>query len=291
MNYKYYDELPHLSREVEVLADRFDARVDLLAGLRNPNLAPAANLRMTASLRALDEWRSRFGYKQGARFTLTHATAVAVLQALKEEPLFACQFDGRDRLENPDMPSIGISVDSGDFAETAVIQRAGEYSINELVSQIDNEVEQARCRGRARPSFAKGRLDIVPAKRARRRWQKIFWQELCERFDYLVPSAQARRLETHAKKRGHFCIHNVGTLGRVHDFKAFLRRPAVAELWLLSAFEEVVPAENAGFCRERRVPLHLVFTQEIVDEARACDFLRGLVVRLETPEKLLGGIA
>ena len=291
MNNDFYDELPHLSREVEVLADRFDSRVDLLAGLRNANLAPAANLRMTASLTAFDDWKTRIRSDQGTRITLTHATVVAALQVLGEDPLFACQFDGRDRLEHPSNPSIGISVDSGDFAETAVIQRAGEYSLEELVRRIDNEVEKARLRGRARPSFRNGRLEKVAAQRTMRRWQKIFWQELCERFDYLVPSAQTRRLNAFAEQHGNFCIHNVGTLGDVHDFKAFLRRPAVAELWLLSAIDEVVPTQDGGFRTERRVPLHLVFTQEIVTEARACRFLKGLVKRLEAPESLKRGTA
>jgi hypothetical protein len=117
---------------------------------------------------------------------------------------------------------------------------------------------------------------------------RILSQEVRERFAYLLPGALHKRLAAHVAEQGHFALHNLGPL-RVDEFKGFLRRPAVAGLWALTAQARVRRGADGRFFEERRLPLVLVYSQDLVPIDRACAFLRGIVRRLEQPAALAGG--
>ncbi|MBN2497624.1 MAG: hypothetical protein JXR96_23730 [Deltaproteobacteria bacterium] len=265
-----------LSRDARVLAERIDSRLDQVCGLRYEHFAAAANLRMSARIDALDTWRAERG------LSLTACVARATALALGRDPLFACAFDGRDRLERPARLSLGVSVDTGDLARTLVIEDADRLS----AAGLGERIRQGARALRAEPGvpFRSDDPQPAPAARARARWLEMKRRELRERFDYLLPSLQYARFEAHRARNGDFCIHNIGTLN-VQDFKGFLRRPAVAALWVLSAYEQVVPVERA-YGSTRRLPAMLVYGQEIVGLDRACAFLGAILSALEDPSQL-----
>ncbi|MBW2700777.1 MAG: hypothetical protein JRF33_08130 [Deltaproteobacteria bacterium] len=269
-----------LSREDKVLADRMDAREDLVGGLRYANLVAAANLRMSAGIDALDAWRKA---RRGEHVSIACALARASSKALAADPLFACAFDGRDRLEAPSVPALSLSVDTADEARSLVLPEAGSLSIDALARVIREGA--ARLRDEPQPVFKTGSRKKVLPGRSRRRWVKLVGKELRERFDYLLPTVQAERFAEHRTIWGDFALHDIGTL-QVEDFKGFLRRPAVAALWALSAEWHVLPDDKGGFFRQRRLPLMLVYSAEIVPLDRACAFLGGIINAIENPEGL-----
>lgn len=267
-----------LSRDDQVLADRLDQRIDALAGYELKNFAAGANLKMSADVGRLQAWRR----DRSPAWGLTGAVAVAAARALEQQPLFAAQFDGRDRLEISERPSLGIGLDTGDHARVEVIPEAIGLSGDALARQV----REAAAAVQVTPqtfSFQPSRP--VSAWRNRRRWLRMASQEISERFDYLVPWLQARRFDREAAARGHFQIHNLGA-GAVQEFKGFLRRPAVACLWVLAAEQRVVPDGGGGFAEQLRLPLVLVYAQELIPLDRACGFLGQIVSALEQPDSL-----
>ena len=267
-----------LSRDDQVMADRLDQRVDALAGYELKNFAAGANLKMSAAIDALQAWRR----EESPVWSLTACVAVAAAAALRADPLFAAQFDGRDALWVPEQPALGIGVDTGDHARVEVIPAATGLQAATLAEQIGalaapGEVEAFNYQT-SRP---------VSAWRNRRRWLRMASQEVRERFDYLVPILQRRRFECEAAARGHFQVHNLGAK-EVQEFKGFLRRPMVASLWVLAAERRVVP-DGDGFAEQERLPMVLVYAQELIPLDRACGFLGRIIAALEQPGGLVAG--
>lgn len=274
-------EDPFLSRDDAALADRLDERVDQLAGLRYQNFAAGANLKMSARLEALDAWRRQGEQPMG----LTAALACAAAFGLKADPLFATLFDGRDRLEVPERPSLGVGLDGGARASILVLPEATGLGAGALGARIDAAIGAGRPGSDLRLDFS---TEVrVPRWRRYRRWARMVAQEVRERFDYLAPPLQNRRFAHHARESGHFQVHNIGALG-VEEFKGFLRRPAVAALWVLRAERRVAPDGSGGFVSQLRLPLVLVYAQELIPLDRACAFLRLLVGAIEDPAGALG---
>ncbi len=269
-----------LSRDDEILAERLDQRIDELAGYELTNFAAGANLKMSADIGRLQAWRR----ERTPAWGLTAAVAVAVARALAQQPLFAAQFDGRDRLEIPDQPSLGIGLAAGDHDRLAVIPAATSLSGDALAGKVGQVVEATEADPEPfefRPSRP------VSAWRTRRRWLRMASRSLVERFDYLVPRLQTRRFDQIASARSHFQIHDLGAAA-VQEFKGFLRRPAVACLWVLTAEQRVVPVDD-GFGDQERLPMVLIYAQELIPLDVACGFLGQVIAGLEQPATLAGG--
>ncbi len=274
----------YLTRDDAPLAARLDARLDAVAGLRYQHLSPAANLHMSVRLEALARFRDGRDPRPGLSACLARAAALA----LEDDPLFACLFDGRARLVRAERPALGISVDTGDAARFVVLPEALGLGLDALDARIREAA--ARFRSEAGPSFRASPPGPAPRGAHRRRLARILSQEARERFGYLLPGALEARLAAYVAGQGHFAIHNLGPL-RVDEFKGFLRRPAVAGLWALTAQARVVRGADGRFAEERRLPLVLVYSQDLAPMDRACAFLQGIVRRLEQPAALAGGAA
>ncbi|HOX46921.1 MAG TPA: 2-oxo acid dehydrogenase subunit E2 [Myxococcota bacterium] len=275
-----------LTRDDLPLAERLDARLDQVAGLRYQHLCPAANLHMGAALAALERFRAEREARTGVRLGLTAPLVRAAALALEEAPLLACLFDGRDRLVPAEHPALGVSVDTGDAARCLVLERARGLGLEELAVRIREAA--ARFRAEAAPAFRRAAPGAAPAGARRRRLAHLLAREVRERFAYLLPGEVERRFAGHAARQGHFTVHNLGALG-VDEFKGFLRRPALAALWALTAQRRVVRGPDGRYAGERRLPLVLIFSQDLVPLDQACAFLRGIVRRIEQPVSLLEG--
>lgn len=271
-----------VDRDDAELAQRLDERRELVAGLRLVNFSAGANLKMSAAVDALESWRR----EQEPPWRASAVLACACAAALRRDPLFGAMFDGRDRLQLPAEPSLGIGIDTGDRARILVLPQAAAAPPAELAAAVD--AGMAGVSGRPPPPFAASGDRRVGAWRRRKRWALMSAQELRLRFDYLMPPLQRRRFERWAERQGHFQIHNVGARG-VQEFKGFLRRPAVAALWALAIEPQVVTDGDGGFVRQLRWPLVLVYSQELIPVDRACAFLSQVVGALERPAELLGG--
>jgi pyruvate/2-oxoglutarate dehydrogenase complex dihydrolipoamide acyltransferase (E2) component len=274
-----------LSRDDLALAGRLDARLDQVAGLRYEHLAPAANLHMSARLDelwALRQARADSGPRLGLVPFLARATALG----LEADPLLGCLFDGRDRLERPARARVGISLDAGDSAAFLVLDEPLALGLQEIDARVREAVLRARiAQG---PGLRESPAGPAPDHLRRRRRIAMLAREARERLAYLVPGEVDRRFAAHADQQGHLCVHNLGPLG-VDAFKGFLRRPAVAGLWALALQRRVVRRSDGAFGEERRLPLVLVFSQDLVPLDRACAFLRGVIARLESPTALWEG--
>jgi hypothetical protein len=270
-----------MSRDDPALADRLDQRVDALAGYELKNFAAGANLKMSAAIGRLEAWRP----ERTPAWGLTASVAVAAAQALSDYPLFAAQFDGRDRLQVPERPALGIGLDTGDHARVEVIPDSTGMQPEALAVRVEAAVESVKPVSRA---FAYRASEPVSAWRNRKRWLRMVRQEVSQRFDYLVPGLQTRRFEREVAIRGHFQIHDLGARA-VQEFKGFLRRPAVACLWILACEHRLVPGVGANFEQELRLPMVLVYAQELIPLDLACGFLGRIVAGLEQPESLLAG--
>jgi len=270
-----------LTRDDRVMADRLDRRVDALAGYELKNFAAGANLRMSAEIDRLEAWRRA----RSPAWGVSASVAVAVAGALAEDPLLAAQFDGRDRLLVPERPRLGIGLDTGDHARVEVIPEATAMGADALAARVQAARDSLEPGVQA---FSYQASEPVSPWRNRRRWLRMFTQEIVERFDYLAPGLQARRFDRVAAARGHFQIHNLGARS-VQEFKGFLRRPAVACLWILAAERRVVPATGSGFEEQLRLPMVLVYAQELIPLDRACAFLGRVIRTLEQPGELAPG--
>ena len=272
-----------LTREHRAISDRIDRRFDMAAGLKY-NVFPApANLHMSARIDRLDEFRAARQGGAGGRLTITHLVARAAALALGDDPLFAALFDGRDRLEISPAPSLGVSVDCGDDARFVVVPDARSRDLDALARAIRDGAASVRASAPV-GAFSRESIEPVPAGVQRARLGRFIVRELRDRYDYLVPGLQDRRFKDHVARAGHFAVHSIGMLD-VQTFKGWVRRPSVASLWVLSAFTKVVAA-GAGWGGERRLPMVLVFSEEIITIDRACGFLGGIIAALENPPVL-----
>lgn len=267
-------------RDDAALSAMLDERVDMLAGLRVPNFAAGANLKMSAPIDELSRWLKSRGRKLG----MTASVASAARWALDIDPLFAALFDGRDVLVVPKNPSIGVGVDTGGMADVVVI-RGSEYSGPvDLGEKMESSLDALTPSSRS--SFSEGSGAVTSGFHKRKRWMKMVKQEIRERFDYLLPAFQKKRFDAWARKRGHMQVHNLGTHG-VQEFKGFLRRPWVSMLWILEEDEIVRSTESGDFVSTPVLPLILVYAQELIAVDRACAFLNNVVTALSDPAKYL----
>ncbi len=272
-------EISFWDRDDPSLSAMLDERVDMLAGLRVPNFAAGANLKMTAPMDELNRWRKNRKHPLG----ITASVAAALRWALESDGLFASLFDGRDNLLVPDNPSIGVGVDAGNAARIMVV--SGEEYSDPL--DLADKIEASK---RDIPTitpvpFSPGSKEKASNFAKRKRWAKMVKQELQERFDYLLPPLQKRRFDTWASQRGHIQLHNLGTHG-VQEFKGLLRRPWVSMLWVLEKDEIVSPGDSGEFVSSPVLPLILVYAQELIPVDRACTFLSKVVEALTDPKCL-----
>ena len=271
-----------VDRDDAELAQRLDQRRELVAGLRVVDFSAGANLKMSAAVDALESWRR----EQKPPWRASAVLACACAAALRRDPLFGALFDGRDRLELPAEPALGIGIDTGDRARTLVLPQAAAMPPAELAAAVD--AGMAGVDRRPPPPFTATGGQRLGTWRRRKRWALMSAQELRQRFDYMVPPLQRRRLKRWVEHQGHFQLHNVGARG-IQEFKGFLRRPAVAALFALAIEPQVVSDGAGGFVRQLRWPLLLVYSQELIPIDRACSFLSCVVEALERPAELLGG--
>ena len=269
-----------MSRDDAGLAERMDRRSGMLAGLRLENFAAGANLKMSAGIDELEAWRSA----DGSGLSLAACAAAAASWALRQDPLFAAQFDGRDQLLVPEQARLGVSLDAGDRIRFVVLHAEPDESPAALGARLEKDL--AKLRDQTAPAFRFAPSAPVPTRVRRRRWTKMILQETQDRFDYLVPALQARRYKRLAAERGHFQIHNIGALD-VQDFKGFLSRPAVAALWVLRTEQQVLPKQGGGYRNSSRLPMVMIYAQELIPLDRACGFMSKLVAALESPAEHL----